>query len=237
MLTDIVVRETMLLLTPDTLIAPVSRESLGDEATSRLRALILSGDISPGSRLKESGLCDLLAVSRGPVREALRNLEREGLVVIRPHRGAVVAEWSLEDLLDTYEVRTSLEVTSAGLATERSAEPCAERLRAILARWRVAIQRGDRGDCADLDLEFHRAIWTHAKSRMILGFLEQAVYPLHTVFFLNATKYDDLTEVWELHARLSDAIAGGDPEAAREAMRAHMKNSLEKARVHSRAGA
>lgn len=227
----------MLLSTTDIQILPVQRESLGDEATSRLRALILAGDISPGTRLKESELCDVLEVSRGPVREALRNLEREGLVVIRPHRGAVVAEWSLEDLLDTYEVRTSLEVTSAGLATERSARSCAERLRAILDQWRVAIERGNRGDCADLDLEFHREIWMHAKSRVILGFLEQAIYPLHTVFYLNATKYDDLTEVWELHARVSDAIGSGDPEVAREAMRAHMKNSLDKARVHSRASA
>lgn len=211
----------------------VTREPLATEVTDRLRTLILNNDLPPGTRLVESTLAEALGVSRGPIREALRNLDREGLVVISPHKGAVVAEWSLQDLLDAYDVRATLEIRAAELATERAAGACAAELTGLMATWETAVQAGDREVCADIDHAFHQAIWRHANNRSLSAAIDLTMHPLQTVFYLNATRYDDLDEVVALHRRLADAIASGDVNQAREAMVAHMKNSLNKARQHS----
>jgi DNA-binding GntR family transcriptional regulator len=210
----------------------VSRETLANEARERLRALILNNELPPGTHLVEASLGKLLGVSRGPIREALRALDREGLVVISPHKGAVVVEWSLQDLLDAYDVRAILEIRAMELAAERSGESCAEELAALLDSWEEAGRAGDRERCADLDLEFHRIIWRHSLNRSLVSTLEQTIHPLQTVFYLNSTRYDDLIEVVALHRQMKDAVATQQVSDARAAMEAHMKHSLKKARRH-----
>lgn len=211
----------------------VPRGLLGTEVTERVRGLIRSGELPPGTHLVETTLAELLGVSRGPVREALRTLDREGLVVISPHKGAVVAEWDLRDLLDAYDVRALLEVKAMELATERAPARCAEELTELLATWDTAVRADDRERCADLDFDFHRAIWRHARNRCLSATLKQTIYPLQTVFYLNTTRYDDLRKVVALHQRLRDAIATGEAAVARGAMAEHMEHSLRKARRHS----
>jgi len=93
---------------------PVSR-GLGVDIAERLRAAILSGGFGPGERLPEEQLAKAMGVSRGPVREALIQLEREGLIVIRRNRGAFVAQLSRDDLDEVYTLRVAIE----RLATER----------------------------------------------------------------------------------------------------------------------
>jgi DNA-binding GntR family transcriptional regulator len=210
----------------------VSRETLAAEVKDRLRALILNNELPPGTHLVEASLGKLLGVSRGPIREALRALDREGLVIISPHKGAVVVEWSLQDMLDAYDVRALLEIRAMELAAERSGKSCGEELSFLLTPWEEASQAGDREKCADIDLEFHHAIWRHANNRALFATLEQTIHPLQTVFYLNSTRYDDLVEVVALHRRMRDAVATEDVAIARAAMEAHMENSLEKARRH-----
>ncbi|MGH2562684.1 MAG: GntR family transcriptional regulator, partial [Thermomicrobiales bacterium] len=156
------------LLSQDGSSLAVSREPLSSEVAERLRVLIRNGELPPGTRLVETALADLLKVSRGPVREALRALDREGLVVISPHKGAVVAEWSLQDLLDVYDVRDLLEIRAMELATERASADCAAELDDLLMSWQEAAASGDRERCADLDFDFHRAIWRHTHNRCLI---------------------------------------------------------------------
>jgi len=210
----------------------VSREPIAAEVTGRLRRLILNNEIVPGTHLVEATLAESLGVSRGPVREALRNLDREGLIVISPHKGAVVAEWSLQDLLDAYDVRQLLELHAARLATERSAQSCSAQLFAVLGEWGRAIHAHDPERLADLDFEFHRIIWRSSQNKALATTLEQTIHALQTVFYLNAIHYDDHHDVIALHERLCRAIATGDPMVSREAMEEHMSNSLLKARQH-----
>lgn len=211
----------------------VRREPLRVKVAEQLRLLIREGELAPGTHLVESDLAALLGVSRAPVREALRILERERLVVINPDKGAIVTEWNLQDLLNLYDVRSPLEVKAMMLATEREADACVAALDDVLARWAVAVKTADREQCADLDFEFHRLIWQYADNRFLASALEQCIQPLQTVFYLNSTRYDDLPEVVVLHGRMRDAIASGDEAAARQAMEDHMRNSLAKARQHS----
>ena len=102
----------------------LTREPLGMKATEALRALICEGRLAPGTRLIETELASLLGVSRGPVREALRNLEREGFVAIAPDKGAIVNELDNADLLVLYDVRHPLEIQAIRLATRRDAAAC-----------------------------------------------------------------------------------------------------------------
>ncbi len=200
----------------------ISPAQLGAQATESLRALIQSGDLPPGTHLIEGDLADLLRVSRGPIREALRNLVRENLVLLSPNRGAIVAEWGWRDILDLFAVRRPLEAEATALATERAATDCARELAALFPHWRIAAGAGDHKRCADFDLAFHRIIWQHADNRFLSGALQQVAYPLQTIFYLNLAHLNDYLDVMEAHAEIRRGIL----TRARAAMAAHMEFSL-----------
>ena len=95
---------------------------LRDVVFENLRAAILDGNLKAGQRLMEVQLAEQLGVSRTPIREAIRKLELEGLVVMLPRKGAYVANMSFKDLIDVLEIRASLEGLAAYLAAERRSE-------------------------------------------------------------------------------------------------------------------
>src|ERR1700738_2048711 len=94
----------------------ISRISLHDETVSRLRAMILEGELLPGSRIAERELCDRFGISRTPLREALKVLAAEGLVELLPHRGARVSRLSDHELRDAFEIVSALEALAGELA-------------------------------------------------------------------------------------------------------------------------
>ena len=95
---------------------------LRDLVFENLREAILKGDLNPGDRLMEVQLANKLGVSRTPVREAIRKLELEGLVIMLPRKGAYVADMSLKDIIEVLEIRASLEGLAAYLASERMSD-------------------------------------------------------------------------------------------------------------------
>src|SRR5258706_1103397 len=90
-------------------LVPPQRRSLAEDIVDRLREAIYSGQLTPNERLREEVLADFLRVSRGPIREALSQLEREGLVIKEPNKGATVARLSRQDLDEVYSLRLALE--------------------------------------------------------------------------------------------------------------------------------
>lgn len=123
---------------------PIRRETLHHGAVAELRAMILSGELRPGSRVPEVQLCEQLGVSRTPLREALRVLAAEGLVELRPHRGAVVTLIDPMEIAAVFEVMKALEALAGGLACQRgTVEEFAEldRLHALL---HAQFEAGDR---------------------------------------------------------------------------------------------
>jgi GntR family transcriptional regulator, gluconate operon transcriptional repressor len=136
-----------------------AHEGLGQGIADDLRDAILDGSIPAGASLVEADLAGRFGVSRGPVRDALRDLARQGLVIELPRRGTVVSTISLRDIQEVYEVREGLEIVAVRLAAVRATDadlaPLDERLRELEAAW-------DRG--ADyrvslaLDIGLHRAI-------------------------------------------------------------------------------
>src|SRR5690606_11615631 len=128
----------------------------------RLRERILSGEFRPGARLVEGKLSTEMAVSRIPVREALRALAAEGLVTLEPRRGASVAVLSDDLAYDMVEVRATLEGLNAKLAAQRRDDDTIARLKGILDDGNDAVTREDMEKCRELNAMFHETLATVA---------------------------------------------------------------------------
>src|SRR3712207_4131206 len=123
-------------------LTPAMKRSLSEDVADRLRDAIFRGSYKPGEPLREEQLAAMLDVSRGPVREALVQLEREGLVIVRRHRGATVARLSRADLEEVYSLRLALERLAMQRAVHNATERDFATLEVVLADFDVALGRG-----------------------------------------------------------------------------------------------
>lgn len=199
-----------------------------EQVYQSLRNDIAAGRLAPGERLEAERLARLLGVSRTPVRESLRLLQREGLVEIIPNHGARVRKFTLEEIRETYEVREVLE----GLAVRRLVEsgPTSE----VIARLRKANdQRRNARTVGELelaDLAFHRAILQASGSRLISDILESR-FVLLSSFRLSREiilqrQFDHDEEVNDEHDTITQAIEAGDAALAERLMREHIRNGM-----------
>ena len=142
----------------DILSAPVKR-SLSDEVVVRLRDAIVNAKIAPGERLREEILASSMGVSRGPVREAIQRLEREGLVIIHPNRGATVARLSREDLDEVYSLRRSLERLAMRESIRKADAEHINQMAALVDEMAASSAGSITPQlAADLDIRFHEAL-------------------------------------------------------------------------------
>jgi DNA-binding GntR family transcriptional regulator len=149
--------------------APPRRVRLSADVADQVRVAILRGQFAPGQHLREDELANLLQVSRGPIREALAMLEREGLVNVAPHRGATVVQLTPEDLAEVYSLRTGLEVVATQLAARRGTEQDFAEAEAVLKEFARALKgRITEQDAARLDLEFHDVLYRAARNERLL---------------------------------------------------------------------
>jgi DNA-binding GntR family transcriptional regulator len=134
---------------------PVERRVLRHEVLQGLRTRIVEGEIAPGTRLLEIPLATRLGVSRGPIREALRQLEQEGLVEFEPHRGAIVVGVPDDEIETMYGIRALLEATAFSRACRRLKARDLDALDAMVEAMIDASKDGDVERVTELDLEFH----------------------------------------------------------------------------------
>lgn len=140
-----------------------SRRVLSDVVTDDLRDAILSHDLEPGTRIAEDGLAVQLGVSRGPVREALLRLEREGLVMIERHKGARVASWTAADIEEIYSMRKVLEVLAFEWACKNATASDLEAMEDVLNRYdNLSEKQRTPKELSKLDLEFHSTLFVAA---------------------------------------------------------------------------
>lgn len=137
------------------LASPRRRAALHDEAVSRLRRMILEGDLAPGSRVPERDLCAELQISRTPLREALKVLASEGLVQLMPHRGATITKLSPQDLDHAFRVIEALEALAGELACERITDEEVAEIRALHEQMLVHYQNGTRPEYFRLNQAIH----------------------------------------------------------------------------------
>jgi DNA-binding GntR family transcriptional regulator len=203
------------------------KRALSDDVASRLRAAILSGAFAPGERLREEALARALGVSRGPVREALAELERQGLVVINRNRGAVVAQLSRVDLEELYTLRLAIEELAIRRAAEASDPAVIAQMRALIDSMREAIARGiTEQEAAELDLEFHDLIYDAANHRRAKDAWTNMRPQIHVLLLnRNVSDVDFREMLLTSHEELLDGIARSDPDLAALTLREHLGGS------------
>jgi DNA-binding GntR family transcriptional regulator len=203
---------------------------LREIVAERLRAMILSGELAAGERLLEDKLADRLGVSRNPVREAIRVLETTGLVEVVPRQGAYVCKPDLTELRQLLDVRGALEGHAAESAARQRPEGLVEELRACLDEAEKAAASGNSVRAAELHLEFHRAIEAAAGNPQ----LAQAIEPVRerTELVFSILLDDRGIGGWDEHRAILQAIADGDGDRARHAVRSHLTSVVEDLERH-----
>lgn len=159
--------------------APIEARSMQKEIVDLVREAILRGDVELGQHLPEQELAEQMHVSRIPVREAMRQLEQEGLVVRVPNRGCFVADFTEHDVVEIFSLRATLEMMALELATPRLTPKDIARLREIIEAQRQANARRDFHELTQLDLQFHEYICAQANhSRLLKMWRSQYVQAL-----------------------------------------------------------
>ena len=197
---------------------------LRDVVFQALRQAIITGEFSPGERLMEIKLADKLGVSRTPVREAIRMLELEGLVVMIPRKGAEVARITEKDLRDTLEVRTAIEELSVELACARIDESGKEKLKQACISFKEAIDTKHVQNIVDGDVNFHEVIFEMTKNQRLINIahnLREQVYRYRVEYVKDFSYHDVLVDE---HYAITNAILTNDVDAAKEIMRKHLYN-------------
>ncbi|WP_199443902.1 GntR family transcriptional regulator [Umezawaea beigongshangensis] len=195
--------------------------SLAGQAVEALRELVLSGEIPVGERVNEVELAQRLGISRGPLREAIRHLASEGLLVLVPHRGARVPVADADEVRALFELRTALECAAAQLAAQRRTAADVTALHEVVAESRRSLRAGARFPHR-LDLAFHRTLLAAARSPQIA---EQVRLVQQRVVLLRTTLDEDPSHQhasMDDHDRLVEAVEAGDGGLAAEAMRLHL---------------
>jgi DNA-binding GntR family transcriptional regulator len=147
--------------------SPVENLTLWQRVHTRLREEILSGALEPGTELQEVALSENLGVSRGPIREAIGRLAAEGLVTVRPRRGAVVRSLSTEEFLEAYQVREALEVMAVRLAVPQLTDADVAELEAYIDEMTSCAERGDTQGFFEANSGFHRAFFDTSGNLML----------------------------------------------------------------------
>lgn len=198
--------------------------SQGGIAFAKLMEAIKSGVLQPGDRLREVDIADRFALSRTPVREALRRLEAEKIIEHRPRIGAVIRTLDQTEVVELYEMRLVLERTAAEMAAKHASEAEVDSLAALNEQIAAAVHDPTRA--AAINQQFHRSIYLAARNRFLL---ESARALTNAMLLLGPTTLADedrIKTVVAQHVAIIDAIARGDIEAAGVTAEAHLQTSL-----------
>jgi GntR family transcriptional regulator of gluconate operon len=206
------------------------QQPLGDRVAHELRVRIIGGQLPRGTRLVEDVLAEQFAVSRGPIRDAFRQLEAEGLLESR-RRGVFVTGLTEEDVDELYTLREALETMAVSLAMRRAAPTDWDDLRRRVDELAAAADRGDAPDFTRADLAFHSQLYQLSGHRRLRAVWEQ-YRPTFGVLLDVANAIDaELAGSAEAHAELLRTIRSGDEAAAVTNLRGHLRAARDRLRT------
>ncbi len=199
------------------------QKPLKDLVYLELKHKILTGEIVSQTRLMEIDLSEKMNVSRTPIREAIKRLADDGLVKVEPRRGAYVANISIKDMLDVFEVREDMEGFCAKLAAERITDEEKEELRQIAAEYERALAQGDKEVIIELDEKFHNYIVSCSGNETLselVNYVQELSLRFRYLYYNDFSLYETTAEQ---HNRIMEAINCGRAEEARYEADAHVK--------------
>ena len=200
---------------------------LRDVVFNTLRQAILTGEMKPGERLMEIHLANRLGVSRTPIREAIRKLELEGLVIMIPRRGAEVAQITWKNLKDVLEVRRALDVLAIKLACERIRQEELVQLYQACDNFKEATQTQDLRQIAKADVQLHDIIVASTRNDRLVQLvnnLAEQMYRYRFEYIKDSSQYGGLIQE---HYDMYESILRKDKESAARAVLKHIDNQEE----------
>lgn len=205
-----------------TTLQPIKRQTLTSAVTESLRQRILSGEFADGQQLRQEALSNEYGVSRVPVREALRQLEAEGLIQIIDHKGALVSKLSLEDVLELLEIRAMLEGSVL-----KAAIPCHTRAdhdlaQQTLSEFEQALRNNDVRHWGELNSRFHLALYRAAKRPNTLALIEQLHNKTDRYTRMQILFTRTMERAHEEHSQLLELSRQGKADEAAEFIRFHI---------------
>lgn len=204
------------------MLVPVKRSSLRTHLTSQLFDAILHGELRPGERIVEGKLARKLGVAQSTLREALQQLEYQGLVTKSDRRGTFVANLTVKEMEGLYVVRLELEPLAAALACERMKPEHFEQLEHTLEEMREAGGEQAFVKLLKADLSFHKLIWKFSDNPYLEKALNVVCPPLFASYMMRVVSGDlyDFAKDHEEHVALLATLRKGGPQAVRKAFRA-----------------
>jgi DNA-binding GntR family transcriptional regulator len=209
--------------------APAQR-TLSDYVADKLRQAILTGQLKPSERLVEQEIAERMQTSRGPVRDGIKTLETEGLIVRQSHRGAFVSQLHLDDFLEIYTLREALETLAIQWAIQNANEPQLDILSDIVSSMQSMAQHDyNQVDATNLDLDFHHNLCRISGHKRVLSTWESMSGQIRLVVLKHRlTHPDDLrvrSVIW--HTQIVSAMRERDAEKAVKELRLHTAASYE----------
>ena len=192
-----------------------------------LKRQILVGEIAPGTRMMEVELADVMGVSRTPVREAIRKLEKEGLVTIEPRKGAYASNISIKDMVDVLEVRQGLEGMAAAIASGKITERQKADLLNVVEKYKAAVESANIEEIIKYDEEFHSMIISISGNKTLMqvfSTVQELALRFRYIYYDDFNRYESMPRE---HQLIEDAIMSGDAEKARVAAGDHVSKLKE----------
>lgn len=199
---------------------------LRDVVFNTLRQAILRGELKPGERLMEIQLANKLGVSRTPIREAIRKLELEGLVLMIPRKGAEVAEITEKNLRDVLEVRKALEELAVQLACDKITEEGIAELKKCAREFKESLDHDDIAQIAEADVRFHDVIYFATDNQrliQLLNNLREQMYRYRVEYLKRKECHEGLLNE---HEELIHMIEAHNKEKATEITNRHIDNQV-----------
>ena len=207
----------------------IKPNSLRQRVASALREAIVTYQFKPGDRILEEEIARQMEISRGTVREALRQLEHEGLVVSYPYRGTEVADISSEEVRDIlFPIRLVLEQYAFAKVMPRLEDTDFEPLAAIIGQMEDAVAKSDPIGIVDLDIAFHKYIIAQAKIPHLEQIWNSITPRMRVFFFRNSSTHESLDELVTEHRELLDALRSRDQELLAQVLEDHIRVPIAK---------
>jgi DNA-binding GntR family transcriptional regulator len=198
------------------------RKSMVDQAHTLLQNAIIFSKLPPGQVLKERELCDILSISRTPIREALLRLQEDGLVEIFPQAGTYVSRISIEAVHESQFIRVALEMATVGYAARHGTPEWQTKTRRLVEKYKQALEWEDFDELFDLDEQFHRSIAEFRFRDRLWKMTNSAKAHMDRVRRLSLPYRDRRLAIAEEHTAVLDAIITREEAQAVEAMRRHL---------------
>lgn len=206
---------------------PIPRRTLHDELLERLRQMIVDGDLAPGVKVPEKDLCEQFAVSRTPLREALKVLANEGLVTLTPNRGAMVSELTLSDLEETFPVMGALEALAGELACRHVTEPELKRIRQIHDRMTAHYHKGELSPYFALNQQIHELILDAARNPTLASLYRSLAGRVRQARYLSNMSPERWAEAVAEHEAIIDALEARKGQTLSRILKTHLTNKFE----------